>query len=290
VQKKIPNEQRAAIYPNVLALREYDLLKQKGHLEQMGVRRSRIKGLGTEFESLRDYNEDDIRIVDWKASARRNKLVVKNFELERNQAVIVCFDVGRQMLAQVDGVRKLDYTLDSGLMLMYAAERMGDQIGVLVFNDMVKRWVAPRKGRLQIAAILDTIHGLHAEAVQTNYLKAISYMASRWKRRSLVVLFTDAETREDAQDVVAALGPIARRHLLFVVRVMDPRVRELQNQELTDERDMYDRASALLYARDRREAEMMLSSAGYTSIEAEPEELSAKLVNAYLRVKEFNLI
>jgi uncharacterized protein (DUF58 family) len=161
---------------------------------------------------------------------------------------------------------------------------------VLVFNDMVKRWVAPRKGRLQIAAILDTIHGLHAEAVQTNYLKAISYMASRWKRRSLVVLFTDAETREDAQDVVAALGPIARRHLLFVVRVMDPRVRELQNQELTDERDMYDRAAALLYARDRREAEMMLSSAGYTSIEAEPEELSAKLVNAYLRVKEFNLI
>lgn len=290
IQRRIENEQSASIYPNVLALREYDLLKQKGHLEQMGVRRSRIKGLGTEFESLRDYNEDDIRIVDWKASARRGKLVVKNFELERNQAVIVCFDVGRQMLAQVDGVRKLDYTLDSGLMLMYAAERMGDQIGVLVFNDVVKRWVSPRKGRLQVAAILDTIHGLQAEAVQTNYLKAISYMASRWKRRSLVVLFTDAETREDVQEVVTALGPIARRHLLFIVRVMDPRVRELQNREITDDRDLFDKAAGLLYAKDRREAEMLLSAAGYTSIEAEPEELSAKLVNAYLRVKEFNLI
>lgn len=290
VQKKFDTDQPARIYPNVLALREYELLKQKGHLEQMGVRRSRIKGLGTEFESLRDYNEDDIRIVDWKATSRRGKLVVKNFEQERNQAVIVCFDVGRHMLAQIDGVRKLDYTLDAGLMLMYAAERMGDQIGTLVFNDQVKRWIAPKKGRHQVAAILDTIHALHAEAVQPDHIKAFGYLGSRWKRRSLIVLFTDAETKEDSQELIAALGPFARRHLLFIVRVMDPRLRELQTMKVEDDRDFYDKAASLIYARDRREAENLLSVAGYQSIEAEPQELSGALVTAYLRVKELNLI
>ena len=94
-------------------------------------------------------------VKDWKASARRNKLVVKNFEQEKNQAVIICVDVGRHMLAEVEGVRKLDYCLDSSLMLMHAAERSGDQVGLLVFNDVIKRYIVPKKGRHQIAAILE---------------------------------------------------------------------------------------------------------------------------------------
>lgn len=290
VEKRLQNEQKAPIYPNVRALAEYDMLKQKGHLSLMGVRRSRLKGLGTEFESLREYNDDDYRTIDWKTTARLGKLVVKNFEVERNQGVIVCLDVGRHMLSEVDGRRKLDYALDSALMLMHAAEKMGDQIGLVMFSDKVHRYVAPRKGRAQVAAILDILHAVHAEPVQPNFQNAFAYLATRWKRRSLVVVFTDAENEDQATELCSALALLRKRHLLMVVRVADPRLRELQQEEIADPVGLYRRASAQWYFRDRKKAEVRIQASGIQSIEAEPQDLSGKLVTAYLRVKELNLI
>lgn len=290
VQKELPTQQTTRVYPNVKAVKEFDLLKQRGKLNMMGLRRTRNKGLGQEFESLRDYNEDDYRTIDWKASARRGKLVVRNYETEKNQAVIVCVDVGRHMMAEVDGVRKLDYALDSALMLMHTAERQGDQIGLLVFNDVIKAYAAPRKGRAQVAAILDKVHDAQAEPVQPNYAAAFTYLANRWKKRSLLVVFTDAENEDQATDLVQSLGPIHRRHLLMVVRVADPKLRELRHLPVQDERDMYARTAALWYSADRKKAEAVLRAAGFHTLEAEPQELASALVGAYLRVKELSLI
>jgi uncharacterized protein (DUF58 family) len=290
VERRIPDEQKAPIYPNVRALAEYDLLKQKGHLSLMGVRRSRIKGLGTEFESLREYNDDDYRTIDWKSTARTGKLVVRNFEVERNQGVIVCLDIGRHMLAEVAGRRKLDYAIDSSLMLMHAAQKTGDLVGLLMFNDLVARWIAPKKGRAQVSAILDTVHAVHADPVQPNYQAAFAYLANRRKRRSLVVVFTDAENDDQAAELSAALGNLRRRHLVFVVRVADPRLREVLATPIEQPVDLYRRAAAHWYFRDRKRAETRLSTSGLQSIEAEPQDLSATLVSAYLRVKELNLI
>ena len=280
VDKFVPNMQRAPIYPNVRALAEYDLLKQKGHLSLMGVRRSRMKGLGTEFESLREYNDDDYRTIDWKSTARLGKLVVKNFEVEKNQGVIVCMDVGRHMLSEVAGRRKLDYALDAALMLMHAAEKMGDQIGLLLFSDTVGRYIAPKKGRAQVSAILDTVHGVHAEPVEADYMAAFSYLSSRWKRRSLVVVFTDLENDDQAAELSAALSNLRKRHLLIVVRVADPRLRELMSTEIEEPMDLYRRSAAHWYFHDRKKAESRLSLGGIRSIEAEPQDLSAALVSA----------
>ncbi|MEI8281605.1 MAG: DUF58 domain-containing protein, partial [Armatimonadota bacterium] len=116
VQKQIRlnTEQPVKVFPNILALREFQLLNQQGRLREAGIRKSRLKGMGTEFESLRDYSEgDDFRKVDWKATARRGKIIVREYEVERNQAVILCVDCGRHMMAEINGVRKLDLVLDS---------------------------------------------------------------------------------------------------------------------------------------------------------------------------------
>lgn len=290
IQKRFPNEAPARVYPNVLAVREFDLLKQKGRLNMMGVRRSRFKGLGTEFESLRDYNEDDYRKIDWKASARRGKLVVRNFEQESNQNVIVCVDVGRHMLSEVNGIRKLDYCLDACLLLLHAAERANDLIGLLVFNDIVKRYVVPRKGKAQVAAVMDALYDNMAEPVQPDYAAAFAYLSRRWKRRSLVVVFTDAENYDQANELALALDSIRKRHLLFVVRVSDPHLKELAHVGVTNEKTLFDRSAALWYQNDRRRAQARLASVGIQSIEAEPQDLGAALVGAYLRVKELNLL
>ena len=152
----LETEQEVRVYPNLLALREFDLLKQQGRLREIGIRRTRQRGIGSEFESLRDYTQgDDFRKIDHKASARRGKLVVRQYETERNQTVMLVIDVGRHMLSEVNGVRKLDHVLDSLLMLTHAAALAGDQVGLLVYSDTVRRYIPPRKGRGQQGAIID---------------------------------------------------------------------------------------------------------------------------------------
>lgn len=290
VQQLLPVQEEVRVYPNVLALQEYDLLKQKGHLNQIGVRRSRIRGLGQEFESLRDYADDDMRMVDWKATARRGRLVVKQFQEERNQAVFLCIDVGRTMLGEVESVPKLDYALDAALMLMHAAKDKGDQVGMMVFNDAVHSLSLPRKGRAQVASILERIHDVRAEAVQSDYLAAIAFLRTRWKKRSLVVIFTDAEDPDAARELAAAVSQLRRQHLVFVVRVDDPKMKELEGYIPTNRYEMYRRAATHWYRSERNQASNILASSGVQNIDSEPQDLSAALVTAYLVVKERALI
>lgn len=284
-------EQPIRVYPNVLALREFDLLKQKGRLKELGIRRSRQRGLGTEFESLREYTDgDDFRKVDWKASARKGKLVVRQYEQDRNQCVLICIDVGRHMLAEVDGVRKLDRALDACLMLTHAAVTAGDLVGLLVYSDIVMRYIPPHKGRNQMGVIIEAIHDLAAEPIESDPMAAMSYLASRWKRRSLLVAFTDLDSPEGARQIVACFGPLAKRHLALLARVSDPRLNVLYNQPVASLPAMYERAAAHTIIGDRRQATMILDSAGIHNLECEPDDLSAALVSFYFQVKERALL
>lgn len=290
-QLKLETEQQVRVYPNVLAMREFDFLNQKGKLHELGIRRSRIRGLGSDFESLREYAVgDDYRKIDWKATARRGKLIVRQYEQERNQPVLICIDVGRRMLSEVDGVTKLDYVLDSLLMLTQAAAQANDFVGLLVYSDTVKRYIPPRKGRNQVGMIIEAIHDLVPEPVESDPVVAFSFLASRWKRRSLLVNFTDVEDAREARELTIGMGPLARRHLTVLARISDPRLRELVSGEMETLDDFYLRGSALMFTSERKEAGVVLSSAGMHTLDAEPQELAAALVSFYFEVKERALI
>lgn len=290
-QVRMETEEPVRVYPNVLALREFDLLKQQGRLKELGIRRSRSRGLGTEFESLREYAEgDDYRKIDWKASARRNKLVVRQFEQERNQSVVICIDIGRHMLAEVHGVRKLDHVLDALLMLTHAAAIAGDFVGLLVYADNVRRYIPPRKGRNQVGLIIEAIHDLVAEPVESDPVATFAYLASRWNRRSLLLNFTDYEDPDRARDLITAFGPMTRRHLALLVRVLDPRVEEVLASELQTVRDLYMQAAANVLMEDRRAATSVIAAAGVHTLDSEPQDLAARLVNYYFLVKERSLL
>lgn len=290
---KLPTEQEIRVYPNVLALREFDLLKQKGKLRELGIRKSRMRGLGTEFESLREYADgDDFRKIDWKASARRGgeKLIVRQFEQERNQPVILCIDIGRRMLSEVNGISKLDHALDSLLMLCHAASVASDQVGLLVYSDRVHRYIPPRKGRNQIGYVIEAVHDLMAEPVESDPLTAFSYLTSRWKRRALVVAFSDVEDPTEAKAMATALSPISKHHITLLARVADPRLKELTELELIQIEDLYRKAAAHFVTDDRKLAGSVLDSHGIHSLQAEPQDLAASLVSFYFMVKERSLL
>lgn len=288
---KLHTEQPVRVYPNVLALREFDLLKQRGRLNQVGIRRSRARGLGMEFESLREYTEgDDYRKIDWKASARRSKIVVRQYDQEKNQAVVLCVDVGRRMLSEIDGVAKLDYALDAVLMLAHAAAAAGDCVGLLVYADTVQRYIPPRKGRSQVGIIIQAVHDLVAEPCESDPPAAFSYLAARWKRRSLVVAFGEASDADEAKNLSSAFGPIARHHIALLASVSDPGLKDSAERPVQDLDELYMKAASLFFFTDRKLAASVLTNAGIHNLDAEPQDLSAALVSYYFMVKERSLL
>jgi uncharacterized protein (DUF58 family) len=285
-QEVLPTARVVRVFPNVLALREFELLKQRGHLRQMGIRRSRLKGLGTDFESLREYTVgDDYRRIEWKATARKGKVIVKEMEAERNQPVILIIDYGRLMMAEVDGVQKLDYILDASLLLGNAVVGAHDLLGLLLFADHVERWLPPGKGRRQLGKVIEALHALRAQPLEPNSSGAFSYLARHWKRRSLLVVFTELEDSDSAQELLRVLGPLTRTHLCLVVTVADPRLKAQRKASLDSPEGIYLRTAARLYEQQRGRARALLEQGGVNVLDAEPEELGTQLVNHYIRIK-----
>lgn len=285
-QIRLDTEQPVKVYPNILALREFQLLNQKGRLREAGVRKSRLKGMGTEFESLRDYSEgDDFRKVDWKATARRGKVIVREYEVERNQAVIICIDCGRHMMAEIGGVRKLDLVLDSILMLIQSAIQAGDNVGLIAYGADIIRYISPKKGQRQLGVLLNAVYNLVAEPVESDPIRAFSYLSSRHKRRSLMINFTAVEDRDQARDVIQSFGTFSRNHIALLANINDPRFREILRNEPEDAVSMFKFASAHFLTDERRQAATMLRTANINVLDSEPQDLAGDLVNFYLDVK-----
>jgi uncharacterized protein (DUF58 family) len=288
---RLESQEVGRVYPNVLALKEFNLLNQQGRLKELGIRRSRMRGIGSEFESLREYADgDDFRRIDHKATARRGKLIVRQYETEKSQAIVLVIDIGRHMLSEVNGVRKLDHILDSLLMLTNAASVAGDMVGLLVMSDTVRRYIPPRKGRTQVGVVIEACHDLVAEPVETDINAAMAYLSSRWKRRSLVVAFSDYEDQARAKEYASALRSLTQRHLVLAVRVQDGKLNEAFERPIVTPDDAYGRAAASLVLRDRKEATKVMSAARVHQLESEPQNLAKDLVNFYLNVKERGLL
>src|SRR5262245_40620555 len=145
-QARYPAEAQVKVYPNVLDVRKYDLLARKGLLFELGLRAARVYGAGTEFERLREYNTDDeFRRINWKATARRGKPIAAEFETERSQYIVSLIDTGRLMRPPIADLAKLDYAINTALLLSYVATLKGDHVGLLTFADDVRTYLAPRR-------------------------------------------------------------------------------------------------------------------------------------------------
>ena len=189
----------ARVYPNLRAIRQYDLLARRGRLAEVGVHRTRYLGRGSEFERLRDYQPDDeYRRINWKATARRHVPVTVDYETERSQTLLLMLDTGRLMGAPVGDLDKLDHALNSALLLGYVASKAGDRVGTVAFADDVRAFVPPGRGDRQFHLLLDALHDLRVQPVESDLRRTVAFLASRHQRRSLVIYFTDLAAEIDA--------------------------------------------------------------------------------------------
>lgn len=283
---ELPTAQDVRVYPDILAVHGYSLLARRGMLHEIGVRAARFTGVGREFESLREYESgDDYRDIDWKATARRGAPVVRRFEAERSQTIVLAIDAGRLMTARVGGLAKLDRAINATLLLAWLASSAGDNVGLLVFARDIERFLLPRKGHRQFLAILEALYSVEERVEEPDYARAMRFLATRVSKRSLVVLFTELVGTEPSRRLLGVLGQLSSRHLPLVVTQRNAQVESLATAEPLDEAQVFRASVAQDILHDKAAAMRLLQARGSLVLDVAPESLSVAAVNRYLEIK-----
>jgi len=286
----VPAPMPFRVYPDLSAVERYGALHMRNRLIEAGLRRMRLKGSGTEFESLRDYaSGDEFRAIDWKASARRGKLIVAQHEVERSQNVMIVLDCGRLMTPRLEDQRKFDFAITAALSVATIAGLANDKVGAVAFAREILAASAPRSTRASIAGLSEMLYDLEPRFEESDYAKAFAYLRDRLHKRSMIVFFTDVIDPVAQSAVLAELGTLAKRHLVVCVFMNDAAVANALAAPVTTAAGAYEASVALGLDHERRAAAANLAARGIT-IDVPARKLTTALIDQYLRVKARGLI
>jgi uncharacterized protein (DUF58 family) len=304
--------QHVRVYPDTTEVRRYELRLRQGRLRDIGLHLLRLRGRGTEFESLREYSRDDeYKSINWKASARHGKLISTDYEIERDQTILIAIDCGRMMTAMavsreskvaghgsgganghtahdsqlVTPLSKLDCAINATVLLSHVAASMGDSVGLLLFSDQIIQFVPPRKGKTQTGAIIEALYAAQPTLVEPDYLAAYEYLIGRRVRRALVVTFTDLIDAEASRELLLASGALRKHHNPLCVTINNRDVIEMAGVLPSRAEEMYSKAMAMKMLHGRTQALEELRQRGVGILDVEARELTVATVNRYLDLK-----
>ncbi len=287
----IPLQQTVKVFPDMKQLSEYAILARTDRLSLIGVRRTRRVGQDSDFERLRDYTADDnYRHIDWRTTARRNKLTVRQFQSDQSQRVMFLLDCGRMMTNERAGMSLLDHSLNAALMLSYVALAQGDAVGMLCFSDTIHTYLPPRGGRNQLNRMLQAGFNQFPRMVESRYDRAFLHLSNHCKRRTLVVFMTNLIDEVNAGQVVDYLGNIVGRHLPLGVLMRDSQIFSAADNPSDDAPGLYRSAVAAEILCWRDQVIHDLRHRGSLVLDVFPEDMTAPLVNQYLQVKAKHLL
>ncbi len=294
-QATYPTNAPVKVYPNIYEIRRYELLVLRDQLADMGLKNVRLRDEGTAFESLRDYTPDDpYRLINWKATARRGKPISTTYEPERSQRVVIMLDVGRMMRGAIrvdEGsgeawdMAKVDFVINSVLLLSYVANRKGDQIGLLIFADQIMQYIPPSPGTVHFQKLLEAMYALGSQPVEADYGRAITYLRAKQKKRSLVILFTDLSGARASEKLLSHMPRLAPHHVPLLVTIRDPILDVESGQNPTTSDALYRRAVAEQLINERRLLLDNLQSRGVFTLDSDAAQFSIDVVNRYLQLK-----
>jgi uncharacterized protein (DUF58 family) len=290
-QARIPASERIKVYPNINEARRHELSARRSRQLLTGQRKTRLRGQGREFESLRDYvRGDEIRNISWTATARRGHLITKQYQVERNQSIVVMIDAGRLMTSRIEHLSKLDHAINAALAIGYVATSGGDNVGLLVFNRQVVKYLPPQRGHGQLLAMIESLYDIKAQMVEPSYARAFQYLSQNCKKRSLVVILTDLVDRDASGELLVYTAALLPRHLPLIVTIGDNDLHALVAREPKVVADVYRQSVAEELLQQREEALGRITELGGLALDVPAGQLSFQLVNKYLEVKERGLL
>ncbi len=290
-QAEIGEPLSVKVYPNMRRAREMEL-KALGARSFLAIQRRAVRrGEGREFESMRDYvRGDELRHISWTATARRSKLTTRQYQIERDQTVMIALDAGRLMTGRIGDETKFDTALHATLALMSASARAGDNCGLVVFGRRIRRVIAPRRGLEHIDAVLEALHDVEPELIEPSYARAFQFIASNTKKRSFVVILTDLIDKDSSKDLINSLKLLRPRHLPLVVTIGDRDLNSTVSEVPGDIRDVFMQSAAEEIIHQRESALKLVESLGGMALDVTAESLTPRLLEAYLRVKQRGLL
>ena len=305
-QYKVIATTEIKVYPNLQAIREYELLIKRGMLQQIGLKSSRLFGEGTEMERLRDYTpDDDYRRIDWKATARHRKPIVREYETEKSQDVIIMLDTGRLMATPVrlsksdllvdeDSLKyymlKLDYAINTTLMTAYVSMLRGDKVGLLAFADNVHQYLSPKPGKKQFLTLLESTYALPVIPVEPDFESAFTYLSTKQRKRALIILFTDILDKDSAEGIAKYVAQFSRNHLVVCVTLADSGIIEISQKKTTDSKSVYQKAIAERLLQEKHVILEVLRRQGVIAIDVPAHQLTMAVINKYLELKGKSMI
>lgn len=277
------------VYPNFAEVVKFALLATDNKLSQMGIRQRQRRGQGMEFHQLREYREGDtLRMIDWKATARLRKLIAREYQDERDQNIVFLVDCGQRMRAADEGLNHFDQCLNAMLLLSYVALRQGDSVSFQAFGGQQRR-LAPNKGIGHISTILNHTYDLQTGLEVSDYIAAARELMGYQRKRSLVVIITNARD-EDQDNLISAVRLLRSRHLVLVANLREQVLDEIADcpVQTHDEALMY--SATIDYLATRRQNHRTLTSSGALALNVTARELPIAIVNKYIDIKQSNIL
>jgi uncharacterized protein (DUF58 family) len=294
--ERLGEHERRRVYPDFAQIARYAWLAGDRRLQEIGVKTYRRRGEGTDFKQLSEYRAgDSVRHIDWRATQRLGKPIVRQFQDERDQSVMLLIDCGRRMRADDrqgrGGTTHFDQVLNAAMLLTYVALRQGDAVGAMTFGTPAgaERAFAPAKGIRTLNALMGEFYGVQPSPVHADYVAAAQDLLRRQRKRSLVVLITNFRD-EASSELGAALRILRSRHLVMLASLRERVVGELASQPLSSGDATIEVASAHLYEQSSRDAFRRLAARDALMVSAEPERLGIELVNRYHALKRAGTI
>jgi uncharacterized protein (DUF58 family) len=279
------------VYPNIRRAREAELKALGARSVVSSHRKTSWRGEGREFESMRDYvRGDELRHISWTATARRGKLTTRQYQIERDQTILIALDAGRLMTARIEQETKLDSAVHATLALFSAAGRAGDNAGLVVFGRRIKSYLPPGRGRDHIESALEALHAVEPEMIEPSYPHAFEFIAANSKRRALVVLLTDLVDEEGSKELLTSLHILRPRHLPLVVTIADRDLKAVVRKVPDSVRDLFTQSVAEEIIHHREAALRWVESVGGLALDVTAAALAPALLETYLRVKERGLL
>ncbi|MEL6811194.1 MAG: DUF58 domain-containing protein [Bacteroidota bacterium] len=280
------NEQMVKVYPSFIQMKKYDFLAIDNRLTSFGLKKIRRIGYTMEFEQIKDYVVgDDVRTVNWKATAKRGQLMVNQYQDEKMQPVYSIIDSSRIMKMPFNELKLLDYAINSSLAFSNIALKKGDKVGVIDFSNVIGNYLPAQSKKTHLNVILDTLYNVDTKFLDSDYGKLLSLVKRNITHRSLLLLYTNFEHISSLKRQLPYLQAIAKKHVLVVIFFENTELRALSEQEATTVSDIFDKTIAQQFEFDKKIMVKELQQRGIQTILTAPEDLTVNTINKYLEIK-----
>lgn len=284
-------DQMVPTYPSYIQLKKYDLFAFSNNLFQYGIKKIRRIGHTMEFEQIKEYVQgDDLRTLNWKATAKKNALMVNQFQDEKSQSVYLAIDKGRSMQMPFNGLSLLDYAINSTLVLSNVILKKQDKAGIFSFSKKVENRVFAEKRGSQMQKILETLYNIKTDFFESDYSRLYVDIKKNINQRSLIILYTNFETMDGLNRQLPYLKGIAKNHLLVVIFFSNTELNQIINKKTETIQEVYDKVIAEKFMFEKRLIANELKKYGIHSILTQPENLTLDAINKYLEIKSRGIL